>query len=73
MTFSPLANTSLTLQGRWTDESNDETQVTDWQQGIGELGAYLWWASSPRLYAIATAQVLRQEQEAHICISRMDG
>ena len=72
-TTMPRDNASITLQGRYQDEKNDETSVSDYESDSAQLAATLWWAPSPRLYAVASAQVLHQEQETHICIPLMDG
>lgn len=69
----PSDNFSVTATGRWLDQSNDETQVTDWSRDYLNLGATVWWAPSPRLYVVGYLDWMSEDQEAHVCIPLMDG
>ncbi|MDQ7007067.1 MAG: GSU2204 family CXXCH-containing (seleno)protein [Acidobacteriota bacterium] len=73
VTLSPLENSSLTLQAKRQKRTNDQTQVSDWESSSTDLGALLWWAPSPRIYTVASAQYLKEDQETHICIPLMGG
>lgn len=68
---SPTSN--LTVHGRFTNKTNDETQVSDWTSDTAEFGGYFWWSPNPKLYAIASGEVLLQEQETHVCIPLFNG
>ena len=69
----PSDTFSVTATGRWLDQSNDETQVTDWSRDTLDVGATVWWAPSPRLYVVGYLDWLSEDQETHVCIPLMDG
>ena len=73
LTLSPLSNSSLTLRAKQQQRSNDQTQVSDWESSTTDIGALFWWAPSPRIYTVASAQYLKEDQETHICIPLMGG
>lgn len=73
LNWLPSDKLSVTATGRWLDQSNDETQVTDWSRDYLDLGATIWWAPSPRLYVVGYVNWLSEDQETHVCIPLMDG
>jgi hypothetical protein len=73
LNLSLAQNATLTVHGKVSNQKNDETEVSDWTKDEVQIGSYLWWSPNPKLYAIAAADVLLQEQETHVCIPLMNG
>jgi hypothetical protein len=67
------SNATVTLHGKYSNQKNSETEVSDWTKDDVQIGGYLWWSPNPKLYTIAAADVLLREQEAHVCIPLMNG
>ena len=73
LTLVPSDTTTLTLHGKWLSEQNDQTRVSDWNHDSAAVGMSLWWTPNERFYATVTGEILREDQETHLCIPLMNG
>jgi hypothetical protein len=71
--YTPAADRSMIVHGSWTDQENDETEVSSWERTGWSIGSAIWWAPTDRMYAVVTADRIEEDQETHISVPLMDG
>jgi hypothetical protein len=64
--------TSVTATGRYTDETNSQTETTDWDSTDWMLGLSLWFAPDPRFYGTLSYNHMEDENTTPICVPLMD-
>ncbi len=72
-TWTPGDATSMTFSGSWRDQENDETSVGKWTRESLALNASVWWAPSPRMWTLLSANVLEEDQGTFISIPLFNG
>ncbi|GAB4368235.1 MAG: hypothetical protein Kow0062_01220 [Acidobacteriota bacterium] len=73
LSYSPGPNASWTFHGSWRDQRNDETGVGEWSREAVAVGTSVWWAPASRVWAVASADLVREDQETLVSIPLFDG
>ena len=71
--YSPNAGSSWTFHGSYKDQENDETGVGNWSREAVAVGTSVWWAPAARVWAAASADLIKEDQETFVTVPLMDG